>query len=602
MIAEQISHYRIVSKLGAGGMGEVYLAEDTRLSRRVALKLLPAEFTRDPARVRRFVQEAKAASALNHPNILTIHEISEANGTQFITTEFIEGRTLRQCLSDSGMSLNTTLDLATQIAAALVAAHEADIVHRDLKPENVMLRRDGIVKVLDFGLAKLAEASPLEQGSETQTLAKANTDPGTVVGTASYMSPEQARGQEVDSRSDIFSFGVILYEMIAHRPPFAGVNAIDVMGAILNREPAPLNTQAAEIPAELRRIVTKMLRKERDERYQSSKELLLDLKSLKQERDLETKLKGRQEPSIPALAGTGPVGELPDEGGTTNVQQFKTPPEAATRRTTSSAEYLVSEIKRHKTGALIGLVALVAFVCLLAYGIYRFAGPRQTPARFQNVKFTQLTNLGQAGQGASISPDGKLICYAKTEGSKLSLWTKAIATGSEVQLVAPIEVAELGSTTFSPNGNFVCYVVQEKGGQTALYQIPALGGTPKKILTNIRGSVGFSPDGKQIAFMRRRDPDTGNFGSLIIANADGSNDRVLVKSTNVLLLGQGPSWSPDGRLIAFGAFLKDKIAAALMAAVVNSGEVKPLALGATLGSCRSGSVVQKRRRIGVFSS
>ena len=215
-----------------------------------------------------------------------------------------------------------------------------------------------------------------------------------------------------------------------------------------------------------------MLRKERDDRYQLSKELLLELKSLKQELEIDTRLKGRQEPVGPVSAGTA-RDDVSPEGGTTNVQKSQTAAEAATRRTTSSAEYLVGEIKRHKTGALIGLVALVAFVCLLAYGIYRFAAARQTQARFQNVRFTQLTTLGQAGRGASISPDGKLISYVLTEGPKLSLWTRAIATGSEVQLVSPIEVADLGSTTFSPDGYSVYYVVQEKDGQTGLYEVPA---------------------------------------------------------------------------------------------------------------------------------
>jgi serine/threonine protein kinase len=228
-----LNHYEIITCLGAGGMGEVWLAEDTRLRRKVALKLLPAEFTRDAARVRRFEQEARAASALNHPNIITIHEIGEADGAHYIASEFIDGQTLRQRLKEK-ITINAALDIAVQV----VAAHEAGITHRDIKPENVMLRCDSIVKVLDFGLAKLTEQRPDAVDSEAPTIAKVNTDPGTVMGTASYMSPEQARGQEVDARSDIFSFGVVLYEMLAGRAPFTGVNAVDVMGAVLNREPA----------------------------------------------------------------------------------------------------------------------------------------------------------------------------------------------------------------------------------------------------------------------------------------------------------------------------------------------------------------------------
>jgi len=224
-IGADLSHYRIVKQLGAGGMGEVYLAEDTRLDRKVALKLLPAEFTQDEDRVRRFIQEAKAASALNHPNIITIYEIGQEQGAHYIATEFIDGQTLRQRMLPERMSLALALDLAMQTASALVAAHEAGIVHRDIKPENVMVRRDGIVKVLDFGLAKLTERPATEVNIDAPTAAKIETDPGTVMGTASYMSPEQARGQKLDARTDIFSLGVVLYEMIAGRSPFEGVNA-----------------------------------------------------------------------------------------------------------------------------------------------------------------------------------------------------------------------------------------------------------------------------------------------------------------------------------------------------------------------------------------
>jgi eukaryotic-like serine/threonine-protein kinase len=290
----RFNQYELVSPIGAGGMGEVYLAEDTKLSRKVALKLLPAAFTKDATRVRRFVQEAKAASALNHPNILTIHEIGEANGAHFIATEFIDGETLRAQLYGKKLGFSAALDVATQIASALAAAHAVGVIHRDIKPENVMVRRDGIVKVLDFGLAKLTEQRPDTVDSEAPTIAKVNTDPGTVMGTANYMSPEQARGQEVDARSDIFSLGVVLYEMLAGRAPFAGVNALDVVGAILNQEPVPLKSHAPDAPTELQRIVSKALRKDRDERYQHIKDLLLDLKDLKQELEFAAKLRGAQ--------------------------------------------------------------------------------------------------------------------------------------------------------------------------------------------------------------------------------------------------------------------------------------------------------------------
>src|SRR5215468_1766817 len=275
-----IAHYRILSKLGAGGMGEVYLTEDTKLGRKVALKLLPAEFTRDAGRVRRFEQEARAASALNHPNILTIFEIGEADGGRFIATEYIDGQTLRERLNGDRLSPQAALDIATQIAAALTAAHKAGIVHRDIKPENVMLRRDGIVKVLDFGLAKLTEERPAAVDSQAPTIAKAHTDPGTVLGTVGYMSPEQVRGQEADHRADIFSFGVILYEMLSGRRAFGGDSTVEVMNAILKEEPPGLGEMNAKISPQLEKIVRRCLEKQPERRFQSASDLGFALEAL----------------------------------------------------------------------------------------------------------------------------------------------------------------------------------------------------------------------------------------------------------------------------------------------------------------------------------
>ncbi len=284
-----LSHYRIVSKIGEGGMGEVYLAQDTRLDRKVALKILPAEVAAHPDRMKRFVQEAKTASALNHPNIITIYEIDETVSGHFIATEFIDGETLREHMRNTPLKLGEVLDLATQIASALSAAHAAGIVHRDIKPENVMLRRDGIVKVLDFGLAKLTERVPPESvDADAATKALVQTEPGVVMGTAVYMSPEQARGLTVDARTDIFSLGIVLFEMVAGRLPFEGANQNEILVSILSeKEPQPLARYSRETPAELERIVSKALRKEREQRYQTTKDLLLDLQSLKQQLDFE---------------------------------------------------------------------------------------------------------------------------------------------------------------------------------------------------------------------------------------------------------------------------------------------------------------------------
>jgi serine/threonine protein kinase len=347
MIGRQLGHYKILSLLGMGGMGEVYLAEDTKLDRKVALKLLPAEVTQDSGRLRRFVQEAKAASALNHPNIITIHEVGVADGVHFIVTEFIDGQTLRRQMEGSRLKLNAALDIAAQIASALNATHSAGIVHRDIKPENVMVRRDGLVKVLDFGLAKLTERPAASVDTEAATMIKANTDPGTVLGTPQYMSPEQARGLEVDARSDIFSLGVTLYEMVAGQPAFAGATASDVIVAILDREPAMLAQRAPDVPHELERIVSKALRKDREERYQTVKDLLLDLKSLKQELE---------------------VADFRSRSADSGNGSSKSATESSA---TSSAKYLVNSVRQHKiVSAVVSLMlmALVGFVLWLWVG------------------------------------------------------------------------------------------------------------------------------------------------------------------------------------------------------------------------------------------
>ncbi|MGH9802144.1 MAG: serine/threonine-protein kinase [Blastocatellia bacterium] len=286
-----LNQYRILSPLGAGGMGEVFLAEDTRLHRKVALKLLPAQFTSDPDRVRRFEQEARAASALNHPNIITIHEIGAAGEAHFMVVEFVEGQTLRQQMSGGRMQAETALDLAVQIASALAAAHMAGVIHRDIKPENLMVRPDGLVKVLDFGLAKLTEKRPTSPDTGAPTALQGGTAPGAVMGTVTYMSPEQARGLEVDARSDIFSLGVVLYEMLTGRRPFMGETASDVIAAILMTEPLPLTRFVPDLPSELLRIISQALVKDTARRYQQTGDFLRDLKSLKQEMEFEAKLK-----------------------------------------------------------------------------------------------------------------------------------------------------------------------------------------------------------------------------------------------------------------------------------------------------------------------
>ena len=355
-----ISHYRIVSKIGEGGMGEVYLAHDTKLDRRVALKILPEEFAGDTERMRRFVQEAKSASGLNHPNIITIHEIGDADGSHFIATEYVEGETLSRRLRSEPMSLTSALDIAIQIASALQAAHNAGIVHRDIKPDNVMIRPDGLVKLLDFGIAKLTEKTREPIDEEAATAISAGTSPGMIVGTAGYMSPEQARGKQIDARTDIFSFGVVLYEVLTLRHPFEGENAMDVIGSILHKEHAPIRKLLPEIPQDLERLINKTLRKDREERYQTAKDLLIDLRDAKQELEVQSR-----------LDRTSPPREEPNT-------QIITATTADSPHTTSSAEYLVSEITKRKRGIAIGLIVL--FLALIGVGYWVF-GNRSAPAK-----------------------------------------------------------------------------------------------------------------------------------------------------------------------------------------------------------------------------
>ena len=368
---QQIGHYTITDLLGAGGMGEVYLAEDLLLGRRIALKLLPAQFTVDGERVRRFEQEARAVSALNHPNIVTIHEIGQSNSAHFIATEFVDGETLRAHMANARMRIGEALDVAVQVASALAAAHEAGIVHRDIKPENIMLRRDRIVKVLDFGLAKLALQPATAIDAKAPTALMVQTNPGVVMGTVNYMSPEQARGLAVDARTDIWSLGVVLYEMLTGRAPFAGETPSHVTVSILESEPPPL-ARYTDVPAELERIVTKALRKDKAERYQTVSDLALDLKSLKQELEVEARLKRLSQPDANGRETTK-SGEQAAEA--TALDSAARTVDVAPAHPTSSAEYIVSEIKRHKrSAALAAAVVMLITFAAVAYLFYPATG------------------------------------------------------------------------------------------------------------------------------------------------------------------------------------------------------------------------------------
>jgi serine/threonine protein kinase/Flp pilus assembly protein TadD len=393
----RLGRYEIRSKIGAGGMGEVYLAQDTKLDRKVALKILPAEVAAHPDRMKRFVQEAKTASALNHPNIITIYEIEDIDSVNFIATEFIDGETLRQHMNLKHVKIAEALDLSVQIASALSAAHAAGIIHRDIKPENIIRRHDGIVKVVDFGLAKLSEKTDTgEVDTEAATKALVQTEPGVVMGTVAYMSPEQARGMAVDARTDIFSLGVVIYEMVAGRAPFGGATKSDLMVALLERDPPPLARFAPEAPAELERLVMKTLAKDRDERYQTAKDLLIDLKRLKQKLVVDAAIERSSAPDV-----KGADGESKPHGG---PAPLSTAPRAAAQtafedsRATSSAEYLVSGIRQHKLAAAIALLVLVTG----AVGLSIYLHARNTEVAIESIAVLPFQNR-------STEPDSEYL-------------------------------------------------------------------------------------------------------------------------------------------------------------------------------------------------
>ena len=551
-----VSHYRILQKLGAGGMGEVYLAQDTsELGRMVALKILPAEVAKDKDRLQRFTQEARTVSNLNHPNILTVYEFGQDDSVCFIATEYVDGVTLREHLSSRRLKLIDVLDAVIQIVAALNDAHEAGVTHRDLKPENVMVRKDHIVKVLDFGLAKLSEPrtvgvaggfTNIESSEEADTKVLVKTEPGLVMGTVSYMSPEQSVGKGVDQRTDIWSIGVILYEMIAASIPFPGKDIHRQIIAIQEAEPLPLAQQVEGVPPRLEEIVLKCLAKDKNERYQTARDLLIDLRNLRRKLDVDAEIERTLAPalrsrSIDAPAGTQPAQTNGDTASATHV------------RNASSAEYIVSGIRRHKIASILALVLIVIASAGLVYTFRKYLSPSEPPvAHFRNMTITRVTTEGNV-DSVTISPDGKYIAYSLDESGKRSLWTKHLGTGSRVQIVAPVESLAMNASAFSPDGGYIYYTrVDEQNPKGALYQVPVLGGvTPKKILSNVSQPVSISPDGKQIAFGRYHLTDTED--ELLIANADGSNERSLVKIREPdWLSGASAAWSPDGNMLAVG--------------------------------------------------
>ncbi len=409
-----LGHYRMLSPLGAGGGGEVYLAEDTQLGRKVALKLLLAQF---------------------------IYEIGEVGETHFIAAEFVEGSTLRQRMASERLEMQEALEAAIQIASALDAAHKAGIVHRDIKPENIMVRPDGLIKVLDFGLAKLTESQAPTVDAQATTVAGNSTETGLVMGTPRYMSPEQVRGQKADARTDIFSLGVVLYEMIAGSAPFKGGTRSDVMAAILKSDPLPLTCHWPDVPREVEQIVEKALRKDREKRYQVIKDLQLDLTDLKEKLEFEARLESTYQPGARDRA-TINTRDRPTRVNTAPGPVVRTLRGAITP---SRIAYLIGIMKRHQRGALLTLSALVVIVAGLILGWRPWISQRRQSVSFQAGKITRLTHTGKA-VSAAISPDGKYVAYVKDEAGLQSLWLIQVATTSDTQIVPPAEVNYRGIT------------------------------------------------------------------------------------------------------------------------------------------------------------
>jgi eukaryotic-like serine/threonine-protein kinase len=503
LAGQTINHYQIHSLLGAGGMGEVWLARDTRLERQVALKLLPAQFTRSLSHVRRFAQEAKAASALNHPNIITIHEIGEAAGTHYIITEFVEGQTLRQMLSRP-MPLQTVLELAVQIADALFAAHQAGIVHRDLKPENVMVRPDGLVKVLDFGLAKLTDQSEVDAAAPAAIQVK--TDSGTVLGTISYMSPEQALAQPLDQRTDIFSFGVILYEMITGERPFQGGSHAAIYDALLHHTPAPVTNLLPELPHELQWIIERALAKDREQRFQTAADLKAELKTLKSDSGSG---------AVAARSGASPQ-PLHQPGWRNWV------PKAA-------------------------IAAGAVFVLAIAGYLLRAGlNTAKAPPALRVANFTQLTTAPGQEIYPSLSPDGKLLVYASLAAGNWDIYLQRVSGATPINLTRD-SAANDTQPAFSPDGEQIVFRSDREGG--GIFVMGATGENVRRLIDHGHNPA-WSPDGQEIAYSLgsfARPSERGNYpGALRVMKVATGETRQVTATDTVQ-----PNWSPHGDRIAY---------------------------------------------------
>jgi Tol biopolymer transport system component/predicted Ser/Thr protein kinase len=506
MIGKVLGHYKIVEEIGAGGMGVVYKASDLHLDRFVALKILPQEKIANLERKRRFVQEAKAASALNHSNIVHIYDIASDEGIDFIAMEYVEGRTLGERIGRRGLRLNDGLKYAVQIAEALAKAHSIGIIHRDLKPSNIMVNDDGVVKILDFGLAKLVEKGPGDEFATTASAAAEEnpvTEKGTIVGTFAYMSPEQVEGKPIDARSDIFSVGSVLYEMITGRKAFEGANMFSVVSAILNKEPAPLGV---EIPHDLERIITRCMRKDPARRFQNMADLKVALEELKEESD------SHRLASVSSAAAAQKRARFP-------------------RRTT------------------VLLVMLLAGVLAAAWLFIRFQASRRGGAQPSEIASggnltLVISSSGEAADPA-LSPDGKMLAFVSEVQGQSDLFACRVAGGKRIRLTD--DDAEESLPNFSPDGESILYTRSGTEGSTSeIWLVPTLGGQARRLLSNAIDAA-WSPDGKRLAFVLRR---PGEADAIAISSADGSNISTIEKSDAAYPFFRIPCWCPDGKCLA----------------------------------------------------
>jgi eukaryotic-like serine/threonine-protein kinase len=505
----RLGPYEILCPIGAGGMGEVYKARDTSLDRTVAIKILPPDLAGDHERRTRFEREAKAVAALNHPNIVTIHAVEEADGIPFFAMEYVEGKTLAQMIQARGLPLAELLGVAIPLADAIGAAHQRGILHRDLKPANVMVTPEGRVKVLDFGLAKLKDAPAIAAPGATRATMEA-TGEARILGTVAYMSPEQAGGKPLDERSDVFSLGVVLYEMATGRRPFKGDSNVSVISAILKDTPGSVTDLRPDVPRDLVRILKRALNKDPEHRYQTAKDLRNELETLKEDLD---------------------SGEV--------VQAASAPRPGPRRRWLLFGTCLV-----------VGLIAAGAWwTSRLVLPTFRST---RAPARFfEDFNLTRLTTETISERAVAVSPDGRYVAYAVAGKGGQELRVRQTETSATVEVVPPAAI-QYYDVSFSPDGNWLYYVGYPHGSnQATLYKVSVLGGNSQRLLDDVDRAVTFSPDTKRFAFVRGV---PGKEASILVANADGGGAYTLVARNvpNDFAL-VGPAWSPDGRSIAAAA-------------------------------------------------